>query len=216
MLSSRRAVVLLLAVAAALVPAARGAPAPRVRPGHASKDGLSLTVTLNKRAYRPNDGVVLHFALKNETRQVLVIEGGHLAPTYHEAGPGRHFEVHVKADGKRPLFFWSGTGTEGHTSGVRKPFVLKPGEALQGIIRLSAGADNDRARASLPHEDRGGTFEDQVSRKAHVLGRDARKYTVALRYRVRPSGRAPVAPKDGRRWVGEMTTAPLAFTVAGE
>src|SRR5262245_37987217 len=79
------------------------------------KDGLSLTVSLDNKVFAPADEIFVRFRLKNETDQDLYVGDGFLAPGYHEAGPGRHFEVHVTAETKSPLYFWSGTATEGRT-----------------------------------------------------------------------------------------------------
>jgi hypothetical protein len=195
------------------------APAPDVKPkaGYAKKDGLSLTVTLDKKTYRPDDEIDLRFALKNESNKVLFVGDGFLGPDYHEAGPGRHFEVHVKAGGKDSLFFWSGTATEGTTSGIRKVFRLKPGEQYKGSIRLSAGSEKDQKRAELPHAQRGGSFEDEASRKRHVLGNDGTRYTVEVRYQVDPNSHGVWMPpedfKNELLWKGSLTTAPLEFAV---
>jgi hypothetical protein len=180
--------------------------------GVARKGGLSLTVTLAKRSFGPADDVLLAFTLKNESDKVLYVGDGHLAPRYHEAGPGRHFEVHVTAPGKRPLHFWSGTLTEGGTAGIRRVFRLRPGEAYKGTILLRAGGeDKDR---------RGGSFEDVAARKAHVLGRDGRAYSVSLRYQVNPGSHGVWQPpadfKKELLWTGELTSSPLAFEVAGK
>jgi hypothetical protein len=189
------------------------------KPGYAKKGGLSLTVTLAKKAYGPADEVTLRFALKNETDKVLFIGDGFLAPNYHEAGPGRHFEVHVKVSGDEPLYFWSGMGTEGESAGIRKVFKLKPGEVYKGAIRLSAGAEKDRKFAELPHEQRGGSFENKVTRKGHVLGKDGRMYTLELRYQVDPQTHGVWQPpadfKDALLWKGELTSGPLDFEVSG-
>jgi hypothetical protein len=199
--------------------AAALAPAPPDKPGYAQKDGLSLTVSLDKKAFGPAEEIVLRFALKNETDKVLFVGDGYLAPGYHEAGPGRHFEVHVKADRKEPLYFWTGTATEGRTAGIRKVFALRPGEQYKGIIRLSAGAVKVRKYAELPREQRGGSFESQVSRKAHVLGRNGQKYTVELRYQVDPESHGVWEPpadfKMELLWKGKLTSAPLKFEVSG-
>src|SRR5262249_26337074 len=128
----------LLTVGLCLLTASAGPGGTKMKPGYAKKDGLSLTVTLDKKVYGPDDEITLRFALKNETDKVLFLGDGYLAPKYHEAGPGRHFEVHVKVAGDEPLYFWSGMMTEGRTSGIRKVFELKPGESYKGSIRLSA------------------------------------------------------------------------------
>jgi hypothetical protein len=198
------------------------APAPDDKPkaGYAKKDGLSLTVTLDKKCYGPADEIVLQFALKNESDKVLFVGDGHLAPDYHEAGPGRHFEVHVKAGGKDALSFWSGLATEGKASGVRKVFKLKPGEEYKGSIRLSAGVEKDEKRAELPHEQRGGSFEDKASRKRHTLGKDGQRYTVELRYQVdlesHGVSKPPADFKDELLWKGSLTSAPLEFEVSAK
>src|SRR5262249_44011621 len=149
-------------------------------------DGLSLSVSLDKKVYRPADEVKLSFKLKNETDKDMFIGDGFLAPNYHEAGPGRHFEVHITAEKQTPLYFWSGMATEGNASGARRIFALKPGKTYEGFIRISAGAKNDEKRAVRPHEQRGGSLEDKKTHKKHVLGKDGRKYTVALLYQVNP------------------------------
>jgi hypothetical protein len=194
------------------------APAPPDKPGYAQKDGLSLTVRLDKKSHGLADEVVLRFVLKNETDKVLFVADGSLAPGYHEAGPGRHFEVHVKAGGKESLYFWTGMATEGRTAGIRKVFKLGPGEQYKGAIRLSAGVEKDRKRAEQQHEQRGGTFESPVSRRSHVLGRDGRKYTVELRYQVDPESHGVWQPpadfKTGLLWKGKLTSAPLTFEVS--
>jgi hypothetical protein len=188
----------------------------RPRAGEARKDGLSLVVRLDKKVYQPEDPVKLSFTLKNETDRELFIGDGYLAPDYHEVGPGRHFEVHLIAEKRSPLRFWSGLMTEGNTSGIRKVFKLKPGETYKGVIRLSAGA-KDRDFARQPHEERGGSFEDKTTRRKHVLGKDGRKYTVRLRYQVNPTShgvwKPPADFKPEQLWKGVLTTTPLSFEI---
>jgi hypothetical protein len=198
---------------------ASAAPVPdRLKPGTAKKDGLALTVTLNKQAFAPDDEIVLSFQLKNETDKVLFVADGYLGPKYHEAGPGRHFEVHVTANETAPLYFWSGMATEGRTGGIRRVFKLKPGESYTGTIRLSAGAANDRDFASRPHEERGGSFENIATRQRHVLGKDARKYTVSLRYHVDPESQSAWEPPEDFKqellWRGELRSSPVSFEIA--
>ncbi len=205
-------------VGAALLAAPAPLPVEKQRAGYAKKDGLSVTVTLDRKSYGPADAIVLHFALKNETDRPLFVGDGYLAPSYHEAGPGRHFEVHVKSGGKDALYFWSGMATEGHTSGIRKVIRLKPGEEYRGSIRLSAGIEKDEKAATVSHEQRGGSFEDMATCKRHVLGKDGRYYTVELRYQVDPKSHGVWEPpadfKDASLWKGSLTSAPLEFEVS--
>src|SRR4051794_12940711 len=151
--------------------------------------GLSLTVTLGKRLFGPADDVEVAFTLKNESDKVLFVGDGHFAPRYHEAGPGRHFEVHVTAPGKRPLHFWSGMLSSCTASGIRRVFPLRPGESYKGTILLRAGGE-DRTR-------RGGSFEDVAARQAHKLGEDGRTYAVSLRYQVNPESHGVWEPPAG-------------------
>ena len=190
----------------------------KAKSGYAKKKGLALTVTLDKKVYARTDEIALRFALKNETDKVMFVGDGYLAPGYHEAGPDRHFEVHVKIDGDTPLYFWSGMMTEGGTAGIRKVFRLKPGEVYKGSIRLSAGAEKDKRFAERPHEQRGGSFENKITRKNHILGKDGRKYTLELRYQVDPKTHGVWMPaadfKDALLWKGALTSAPLEFEVS--
>src|SRR5262249_36765803 len=141
--------------------------------------------------------------------KVLFVGDGYLSPGYHESGPGRHFEVHVKSGGKDALYFWSGMATEGLASGVRKVFTLEPGEEYKGSIRLSAGIEKDENRAKLAHEQRGGSFEDKATHKPHVLGKDGQGYTVELCYQVDPKShgvwKPPADFKDELLWRGSLT-----------
>jgi hypothetical protein len=210
----------LFAVGIGLMAVSAPLPVEKSKAGYAKKDGLSLTVTLDKKAYGPADEIVLQFVLKNESDKIRFVGDGFMAPNYHEAGPGRHFEVHVKSGGKDALYFWSGTATEGRTAGIRKVFKLKPGEQYKGTIRLSAGIVQDEKRAELPHEHRGGSFENRASRKPHVLGKDGRQYTVELRYQIDPDSHGvwdpPADFKDELLWKGTLTSAPLEFAVSPE
>lgn len=207
-------------VGVALMVASAPAPNDKPKPGYAKKDGMSLTVTLDKKSYGPADEIVLQFTLKNESDKVLFIGDGHLAPDYHEAGPSRHFEVHVKSGGKDALYFWSGMATEGRAAGVRKVFKLKPGEEYKGSIRLSAGIERDEKRAEMPLEQRGGSFEDKASRKRHVLGKDGQGYTVELRYQIDPDSHGVHEPpadfKHELLWRGSLSSAPLEFEVSAK
>jgi RNA polymerase sigma factor (sigma-70 family) len=205
-------------------PAANGDahPAVKAKEGTSArsvKNGLSLAIRLDRTAYGLNDPVTLSFRLKNESDRPLYIGDGALAPKYHEAGPGRHFEVHVTAGGGVPLHFWTGQMTEGQTAGIRRVFLLKPGQSYEGSIRLSAGHDNDRDFARRPHGERGGSFENTRTHKPHVLGKDGRRYTVVLRYQVEPETHGVFEPPAGFKkellWMGKLDSPPLAFTVGG-
>src|SRR5262249_45305378 len=160
------------------------------------------------KSFTPNDEIKVSFKLRNETDRDLFVGDGYLGPGYQETGPGRHFELHVTAEKKSPLYFWSGTMTEGHTSGIRKVFKLKPGQTYEGFIRVSAGAANDKNFANRPHEDRGGSFEDKTTHKQHVLGKDGRRYTLELLYQVNPESHGVWKPpgdfKDELLWKGTL------------
>jgi hypothetical protein len=187
------------------------------KPGFAKKDGLSLTVALDKKVYASTDEIKLSFTIKNVTDKDMFIGDGFLAPNYHEAGPGRHFEVQITAEKKSPLYFWTGMATEGEASGARKVFKLEPGKTYEGSIRISAGAGKDEKRAEQPHGQRGGSLEDKKTRKGHVLGKDGQKYTVALLYQVNPKSHGvwepPAEFKDELLWKGEITCSPVEFEV---
>lgn len=207
-------------VVAVLATVAMSVAEAKPKAGYAKEEGLSLTVSLDKKAYAPADDIDLRFALKNETDRALFVGDGFLAPDYHEAGPSRHFEVHVKAGGKDPLYFWSGSATEGSTAGIRKVFKLKPGDEYKGHIRLVAGTGTKVEGAKFPQDLRGGGFENIASRKRHTLGKDGTQYTVELRYQVDPKThgvwKPPADFKDELMWQKAMTSAPLEFEVSAK
>src|SRR5262249_37063407 len=142
------------------------------------KDGLSLLISVDKKVFGPGDAVTVRFRLRNDTDHDLFVGDGFLGPGYQEVGPYRHFELHLTADRKSLLYFWSGQLTEGTTSGVRKVFKLKPGQSFEGSLCIRAAGNEDFAKR--PHEERGGSLEDQTTRKKHVLGQDGRRYLVEL------------------------------------
>jgi hypothetical protein len=125
--------------------------------------------------------------------------------------------LHVTADGKSPLYFWSGMMTEGQTAGLRKVFLLKPGEAYSGSICLSAGAAKDKNFAKQPHEIRGGSFEDKNTKKQHTLGKDGTNYSVRLLYQVRDQTHGVWMPpenfKDSLLWRGKIMCDPVEFEI---
>jgi hypothetical protein len=182
---------------------------PPADPGAAKQKGLTLLTALDKVTFTTDDDIKLAFVLKNETGKDLFVGDGFLAPAYQEAGPGRHFEVHL-ADGKDSYHFWSGTATEGRASGVRKVFRLKPGESYKGSIWL-------RRPAPKQGEERGGSFENRRTNKQHALGKDGTKYTVVLRYQLNENYGVWQPPADYRAellWTGVVSSKPLAFEVS--
>jgi RNA polymerase sigma factor (sigma-70 family) len=186
----------------------------------AIQKGLSLLIQLDKKVFQPEDVIDLRFTLRNESGKVLYVSDGSLGPDYQEVGPARHFEVHITPRGQQPLNFWSGMMTEGDTAGIRKVFRLEPGETYTGTLRLSAGATNDRKYAYRPHEEQGGQFATKGTDKKHVLGKDARQYSVALVYQVNPETHGVYLPPKGFKedllWKGKLTSRPLSFAIGGQ
>jgi len=176
--------------------------------GFDTRDGLSLTVTLDKKVFRPTDEVKLSFTLKNESDRDRFIGDGYPAPENHEAGPGRHFEVYVTPKGKHPLYFWGGHLTECETSGIRKVFKLKPGETYDGSIVLRSARGTERI----------GSFEDKKTRQRHVLGKDARQYYVQLVYQVNPNSHGVWEPPadfaDDLLWTGFLISSPIEIRIS--
>jgi hypothetical protein len=185
------------AVVVALLSAAAAAPAPEVKP-LIGRPKLRLTIHLGKETYKAGDAVKLVFDLSNDGDATAYIGDGFLAPDYHEVGPLRHFELSATvADGPR-LRFWSGQQTEGTTSGVRRVFLLPPGKSYSGEVVLSEGA-----------------FATEQDDKKHALGKDAKKYQIALQYRVADNFGLH-EPPDGYDprllWKGELTSNEIALT----
>jgi len=176
------------------------------------KDGLSLTISLDKKKYKPDEKITLHFELKNVYEKAMWVGDGFLAPEYHEAGPGRHFEVHVTADEGHQLYFWSGAETEGPQGAVRRVVALESGATYKGDIRLYR-----RFAAGQPPDEQGGAFEDTETRRNHVLGVDGHLYQVTLRYQVDSrTHRVWEALSDFSAeglWEGVIDSAALVFEV---
>lgn len=170
------------------------APVPQKKPA------LELTVALDKITYKPGDRVVLSFSLKNTTAGELWIGDGYPAPTNHEVGPGRHFELQTTDATGTALHFWNHHLTEGRTSGIRKVFKLKPGDTYTGTVILSEGG-----------------FATVKTDKRHMLGTDSANYTVKLVYQVDPKSHGVwQPPKDfdeEKLWHGLITSneVKLAF-----
>jgi hypothetical protein len=181
------------------------------------KDGLSLLIRVDKKVFAPGDAVTVRFRLRNETDHDLFVGDGFLGPAYQEVGPYRHFELHLTADRKAPLYFWSGQLTEGRTSGIRKVFKLQPGQSYEGSVCVRAAGKEDFAKQAP--EERGGSLEDRTTRKKHVLGQDGRKYLVELLYQVNPEYRGAWEPpadfKEELLWKGAMWSGPIEFEVVG-
>src|SRR5262249_43595180 len=136
---------------------------------------------------RPGEDVALSFRLKNESDRAMYVGDGHLAPDYHEVGNGRHFELHLTDENNAQLRFGSDTLTEGETAGVRKVFLLKPGEAYAGSIYLVASGRQEVKINGYPQKTRSGLVRDVTANRMHALGKDGRKYTLTLLYRCQPS-----------------------------
>src|ERR1043166_5387879 len=186
----------------------------------AQKDGLSLNITPSKQRFHTREPVFVSFQLKNESAKGMYIGDGYRGPEYQETGPARHFELRVNIDGQTPLRFWSGTMTEGGTSGIRKVFRLKPGDVYTGKIRVSAGVESDLGYAWRPHEIRGGSFEGIATNKKHVFGIDAKKYSIVLRYQVNPETHGVWQPpkefKEDQLWKGVLDSHPVEIEITGE
>jgi hypothetical protein len=178
--------------------------------------GLALSIRLDKKAFQPEDVIDLRFTLRNVSDRAFYVGDGYLGQDYQEVGPKRHFEIHATPAGEKPLTFWSGMGTEGHTLGIRKVFKLVPGETYDGVIRLSAGAKKDKDFASIHHEERGGSFATKAD-KRHVMGVDAGRYSIALIYQVDPETHGVHLPpeefKDQLLWKGSITSEALNLEI---
>ena len=194
-----------------------GEPAKQKPP--AQKNGLSLNINFSKQRFHTREPVFVSFQLKNESAKDMYIGDGWMGPAYQETGPVRHFELRVNADGQTPLRFWSGTMTEGGTSGIRKVFKLKPGEVYAGKIRISAGVESDLGYAWRPHEIRGGIFEVIAADKKHAFGADAKKYSFVMRYQVSPETHGVWQPpkefKEELLWKGVLDSHPVEIEIAG-
>ena len=199
---------IILAVALPILAAASTIADDKPNSGFDTKRGLSLTVAVDKKVYSAFDEVKLFFTLKNESKRDMFIGDGYLAPSQHEAGPGRHFEVYVAPKRKNPLYFWGGTLTEGEASGIRKVFKLKPGETYDGSIVLRSACGKDKT----------GSFEDKKTRQRHVLGKDARKYFVQLVYQVNPEShgvwKPPADFADDLLWKGFLISSPIEIQIS--
>lgn len=191
--------------------------------GQGKKDGLSLTASLEKKAFRPGEDITLSFQLKNESDKPLYIGDGFLAPDYHEVGNQRHFEMYMTDENGTKLFFGSDRLTEGSTAGVRKVFPLKPGETYTGSLYLVASGRKEVKINGYPAKTKSGFVLDAKSREKHELGKDGRKYALTLLYRCEPSSfgvtpgtKPPEGFKEELLWKGQITTSPLEFEIAAK
>lgn len=187
-------------------------------PGFAKKDGLSLTVSLDKKTYRPGEDITLSFKLKNESDKGLYIGDGYLGPEYQEVGYKRHFELHLTDENKAQLQFWSDQGTEGNTLGIRKVFRLKPGETYKGSIYVVASGRKEIKVADIVQRTRSGIVENKKTDRRHKLGKDGKRYSLSVVYQVNPETHGVWQPpkefKNEFLWKGELKTSPLVFEVA--
>ncbi len=153
------------------------------------KPVLTLTIALDKKAYRPGEDVKLTFELKNVGRDDLWIGEGFLAPETNEIGPGRHFDLVARDEDETRFRYWGPVLTEGGASGIRKVFRLKPDEVYKGGFVVSAGS-----LATIKTD------------KRHKFGVDAANYTLKLVYQVNPKTHGVWQPtKDfdpERLWTG--------------
>jgi hypothetical protein len=186
-------------------------------PGFAKKDGLSLTVSLDKKTYRPGEDITLFIKIKNESDKDLYIGDGYLGPEYQEVGYKRHFELHLTDENNAQLHFWSNQGTEGNTLGIRKVFRLKPGETYAGSFYLVASGRKEIKVAGRAEKTRSGTVEDKKTDRKHELGKDGRRYSLAVVYQVDPETHGVWEPPKGFKnellWKGALKTSPLAFEI---
>ena len=185
--------------------------------GSAKKEGLSLAISLDKKSYRQGEDIRLSFTLKNELDQDLYIGDSWYGPNYQEVGPERHFELHVKDDQNAALYFWSDLLSEGGTSGIRKVFLLKPGQTYDGRVYLISNNGEVITVNDFGHKIRSGSFADMKTRKKHVLGADGHAYTLTLVYQVNPKSHGVVEPpkqfSDKMLWKGKIETTPLEFRI---
>jgi hypothetical protein len=186
--------------------------------GYAKKDGLSLTVSLDKTAYRPGEDITLSFMLKNESGKDLYVSDGYLGPGYQEVGYKRHFELHLTDENDAQLRFWSDQQTEGSTLGIRKVFRLKPGETYAGSSYLVASGRKEIKVAGIAQKTQSGTVEDKKTDRRHALGKDGRRYSLSVVYQVDPKTHSVWQPpkefKDELLWKGALKTSPLTFEIA--
>lgn len=189
-------------------------------PGTANKDGLSFTVSLDKKAYQPGEDITLSFKLKNQSEKDIYIGDGYFGPSYQEVGYKRHFELHLTNENKAQLQFWSDLSTEGRTLGIRKVFLLKPGQTYEGSIYLVASGRKEIKVADFAHKTCGGTFEDRKTDHRHELGKDGRRYSLSVVYQVDPKTHGVWQPpkgfKDELLWKGAIKTSPLAFEITNK
>ena len=168
--------------AAALLGMSAGVPNPDPKPE------LALRISLDKKAYRPGDPVVLRIAFTNVGGAPLYLTGNHLFPEGIEIGPQRPFELLVTDAAGTELRFWGQPMSEGGT--YWKVVRVAPREEFRAQNVLSAGS-----------------FATAATDKRHRLGIDSRKYRVRLRYV--PPRDVPVhaPPKDfneSQRWQGTI------------
>src|SRR5262249_6598699 len=159
----------------------------------AKKEPLELTIKFDKATYKPGDKVSMMLGLKNVSDEELWIGEGWLAPESNEIGPARHFELEIRNEDETRFHFWGPVLTEGSASGIRKVFLLKPGETFKGGCVISDGS-----LATIKTD------------KRHKLGVDSRNYTVRLVYQVNPKTHGVYQPPDNfdpkKLWIGKIAS----------
>jgi hypothetical protein len=189
----------------------------RAKPGFDKKDGLSITVSLEKKSYRPGEDITLVFKLKNESDHEMYIGDGNLGPQYQEVGHKRHFELHLTDENNAPLQFWSDLVTEGDTSGIRKVFRLKPGETYAGSFYVVASGRKEIKVAGIVQKTQSGIVENRKTDRRHELGKDGHKYSLSVVYQVDPESHGVWQPpkeyKDELLWKGTLKASPLTFEI---
>lgn len=180
-------------VAALCITLALAPPVPEEKPV------LSLTVSLDKKSYRPGDAVKLTFELKNVSDGDVWIGEGWLAPETNEIGPRRHFELDVRDEDETRFRYWGEAMTEGGAAGIRKVFLLKPGETYKGGFVVSAGS-----LATIKTDRR------------HKLGVDSTNYTLQLVYQVNPKTHGVYKPPENfdpeKLWQGKIESNEVGLT----
>jgi len=217
---------ILLAVGPPPIPSAVSVGDDKPPPGSAKKDGLSLTARLDKKTYKRGEDITLSFTLENESDKEMYVGDGWLAPTQHEVGSRRHFDVHLVDENQAILQFWSRALTEGFAVGARRVFRLKPGGSYTGLIFIVASGKHEM-RTEVPKRGGGvytfveksesGSVYNVTTDQRHELGKDGHTYSLTLIYQVDPRTyhvyQPPIEFVEELLWKGKMETTPLEFSI---